>query len=192
MTLQPIDDYRIFAIRDFLSPEECAGHIAIAEDHGFDVAPITTSAGFVVVKGVRDNERVMIDHLGLAADLWERVREFIPSPLFGWDAVGLNERFRYYRYGPGQKFRPHFDGAFVRSATEKSLLTFMVYLNDGFAGGETKFDTDRRRVIVPQAGVALVFWHAQLHEGAPVESGRKYVLRTDVMYRRPLPTPELR
>jgi hypothetical protein len=30
--------------------------------------------------------------------------------------------------------------------------------------------------------MALVFVHEQLHEGAAVESGRKYVLRTDVMY----------
>jgi prolyl 4-hydroxylase len=32
--------------------------------------------------------------------------------------------------------------------------------------------------------MALVFDHQQVHEGAAVESGRKYVLRTDVMYRR--------
>ena len=30
--------------------------------------------------------------------------------------------------------------------------------------------------------MALVFAHLQLHEGAPVLDGRKYVLRTDVMY----------
>jgi hypothetical protein len=38
--------------------------------------------------------------------------------------------------------------------------------------------------IVPRQGTALVFAHSQLHEGAPVLSGRKYVLRTDVLYRR--------
>jgi hypothetical protein len=30
--------------------------------------------------------------------------------------------------------------------------------------------------------MALVFVHRQLHEGALVLQGRKYVLRTDVMY----------
>lgn len=30
--------------------------------------------------------------------------------------------------------------------------------------------------------MALVFVHRHLHEGAPVIAGRKYVLRTDVMY----------
>ena len=49
--------------------------------------------------------------------------------------VGANERFRCYRYKPGQKFAAHYDGAFERDETERSLLTFMVYLNDDFEGG---------------------------------------------------------
>lgn len=32
--------------------------------------------------------------------------------------------------------------------------------------------------------MALVFDHLMLHEGAAVQSGRKYVLRTDIMFRR--------
>jgi hypothetical protein len=31
--------------------------------------------------------------------------------------------------------------------------------------------------------MALVFVHRILHRGAPVTTGRKYVLRSDVMYR---------
>ena len=37
--------------------------------------------------------------------------------------------------------------------------------------------------VVPEQGMALVFVHAVLHRGAPVTRGRKYVLRSDVMYR---------
>ena len=97
----------------------------------------------------------------------------------------LNERFRFYRYDPGQKFALHFDGFFRRDNGEQSELTFMVYLNADFTGGETKFYGDDRKLRVtvrPQQGMALGFVHLQLHEGARVESGRKYVLRTDVMY----------
>ena len=39
--------------------------------------------------------------------------------------------------------------------------------------------------MTPERGKALVFYHRQLHEGMPVVRGRKYVLRTDVMYRPP-------
>ena len=62
----------------------------------------------------------------------------------------------------------------------------MVYLNADFEGGETKFYDDWGNLTVavkPEPGMALVFEHEQLHEGAPVTAGRKYVIRTDVMYR---------
>ena len=38
-------------------------------------------------------------------------------------------------------------------------------------------------LVTPERGKALVFYHRQLHEGMPVVRGRKYVLRTEVMYR---------
>lgn len=38
------------------------------------------------------------------------------------------------------------------------------------------------QTITPKQGQILLFEHRQLHEGAPVISGQKYVLRTDVMY----------
>ena len=70
----------------------------------------------------------------------------------------------------------------------------MVYPNSDFVGGETRFyDQDRglRLTVRPARGMALGFEHLQLHEGSPVVSGRKYVLRTDVMYAlmRTTPTP---
>jgi len=37
--------------------------------------------------------------------------------------------------------------------------------------------------VTPAAGKLLVFRHDILHQGAAVTSGRKYVLRSDVMYR---------
>jgi prolyl 4-hydroxylase len=57
----------------------------------------------------------------------------------------------------------------------------MIYLNDAFEGGETKFN---KCSIEPATGKALIFRHELLHEGCPVITGIKYVLRTDIMYRR--------
>ena len=118
---------------------------------------------------------------------------FVPQTIEAWHAVGFNERFRFYRYDVGQKFAPHFDGYFRRENGARSQLTFMVYLNSDFTGGETKFyDEDRmlRLAVRPETGMALGFVHLQLHEGAPVVRGRKYVLRTDVMYASPGQTME--
>ena len=87
----------------------------------------------------------------------------------GWKAVGLNERFRFYRYDPGQRFARHTDGSFRRDNGEQSHFTFLVYLNDGFDGGATAFHENRASLLVtPERGKALVFYHRQLHEGMPV------------------------
>ncbi len=57
----------------------------------------------------------------------------------------------------------------------------MIYLNGDFEGGGTEFKT---AIITPQEGAALVFPHKVPQQGMAIISGIKYVLRTDVMYRR--------
>ena len=66
----------------------------------------------------------------------------------------------------------------------------MIYLNQGFAGGDTRFHLPRRYyedllniAVIPVTGMVLCFVHELVHEGAPIIQGRKYVLRSDVMYR---------
>ncbi len=178
-------DERVFVIPHFLTEQECADHIAASERAGYEDAPITTSVGFVMRKDIRNNDRVISDDPGLAAAWFERARPFLPTEWFGWEIVGFNERFRFYRYDPGQRFAAHTDGYYERPNGERSQLTFMVYLNEGCQGGETRFHvTEPPLSVVPERGKALVFMHRVLHEGAEVIQGRKYVLRTDIMYRK--------
>ncbi len=172
----------VMTISDVLSAGECAGLIDHVESLGPAAAPITTAAGFVMRPDLRNNTRVMFDDPALAARLFDRIAPAIPAELCAMRAVGANERFRGYRYTPGQYFAPHYDGAFVRNARERSLLTLIVYLDDGCEGGATGF-LDYDVEVVPRRGMALVFQHLLLHEGAEVRSGAKYVLRSDVMYR---------
>jgi len=177
----------VFTIEHFLSTETCVELIAESERHGFEEAAINTVHGQQVVKSVRNNDRILYDDADLAARWWARAEPFFP-PTFGeWQASGLNERFRFYRYRPGQRFSAHRDGSFQRNADEMSWLTLMVYLNDGFVGGRTRFDLPGEAepvVIEPAPGRALAFVHDRLHEGEELIEGVKYVLRTDVMYRR--------
>ncbi len=56
-------------------------------------------------------------------------------------------------------------------------------LNEEFTGGSTDFDLVGS--VVPETGMALLFEHRVLHQGAPLLEGVKYVMRTDVMYRAP-------
>jgi hypothetical protein len=181
----------LFVVHDFLSPEECERHIALSESVGYGDAPITGMGGRQVMrKDIRNNDRVILDDPQLASAMWERLRPFFPERLQFWVPMGLNERWRFYRYDPGQQFDWHFDGAYERSPLERSAFTFMIYLNGGVAGGATEFNmkshgsirsTDPIVRVQPEPGKALVFVHRILHRGAPVADGRKYVMRTDVM-----------
>jgi 2OG-Fe(II) oxygenase superfamily len=185
VTKESLDGDLIFVIRDFTTPLECDAFIAKSEKIGYEEATINTAAGVVMDKDIRDNSRLVQDDPEMAARLGRQAEPFLPSGIENWQLTGFNERFRYYRYDPGQQFAPHWDGFFRRENGEESRLTFMVYLNDDFTGGETKFYRDNGELTItvrPERGMALVFRHRQLHEGTPVIQGRKYVLRTDVMY----------
>lgn len=164
-----------------ITPGEAEGFIARAEALGFAAAPVSTDAGPVMDAGTRSNARVMVDDARAAATLWDRVRGHVPAHVEGRAARGLNERLRFYRYDPGERFAVHRDGFFRRPDGERSFLTLLVYLNEGFEGGETTF-LDGMRAIRPMTGAAVLFPHALWHEGSAVRRGRKYVLRSDVMY----------
>ena len=158
-------------------------------------------------------------------------------PEYSYSLVGINRRFRVYKYEPGssQTFAPHIDAGFPpggvslddddngysgkpflhwdathqypHSSEIVSRLTVLIYLNDDFTGGHTKFyapASERESFedsiiasVKPRAGSILVFPQAvseeaverarqiwPLHEGSQVTSGdrAKYVIRTDVMF----------
>lgn len=188
MIKEVLDPDKVFVIYDFLSGEECAALIQRSEDLLYEPGLVAE----VVIEEVRNNERVLVDDPSLAQDLFRRAEPLLPAVIEGKSLVGFNERWRFYRYRPGQTFKPHRDGSYLRMETwEESQITFMIYLNDGMTGGETRFFADVEQVIQqhpylsvqPKEGMALVFLHPIWHEGAVVHSGQKYVLRTDAMYK---------
>lgn len=170
-----------FSVDGLLDGDTCAVWIARAEAAGFaENAPIHGPGGFVQRPDVRNNARVILDLPEEAAALWALARPLFPA-LPGVEPVGLNERFRIYRYGPGQRFAPHTDGFFERpDGSARSLWTLIVYLNGDCEGGETRILGEDVR---PVTGRAVAFPHHLYHEGREVRAGRKYALRTDVMCR---------
>ena len=175
-----------FTLENFLTPEECKSFIERSETIGYEESKIRTTFGEVMNKDVRDNYRVVFDDPELAASIFERVKEYLPKELDEtkeWELLNLNERFRFYRYEEGQQFKQHKDGSFVRNDNEVSKVTLLMYLNDNFEGGATRFCLENE-YEQPKEGKLLLFRHGMLHAGCVVLSGVKYVLRTDVMYKR--------
>jgi hypothetical protein len=111
-----------------------------------------------------------------------------------WQPHDLNECFRICRYRPGGFFAPHHDGGFNRNSKQRSLKTIMVYLNDEYDGGNTNFynetqshysEPDSSKVehsFRPTKGSCLIFNSAITHDGQPLQSGQKWILRSEIMY----------
>ncbi|MDR6514930.1 prolyl hydroxylase family protein [Chryseobacterium camelliae] len=171
---------QIFLIEDFLTDQECDHYITQAEDQDFEEAKINMQGRQVMSKGIRNNDRLMVFDNELAENLFRKAAEFLPQSHEDYRISGFNEMFRIYKYSPGQRFKMHRDGSYVRNENEKSFYTFLIYLNDDFEGGETEFEG--LFTVAPKKGSALVFYHPLRHEGKTLISGLKYVLRTDVMY----------
>ena len=172
-----------FTVDDAFSADEVAALLTRLSTNRWEPAEVNLASGSRLRPDIRNNERIILDDPALASFMFERLRPHLPERMLGGVLVGLNERFRAYRYGPGTWFAPHYDGAFVRDTMERSHLTVMLYLNEGFEGGETAL-LDLDEEIVPKAGRVLCFQHHLRHEGRVVRSGVKIALRTDAMYRR--------
>jgi predicted 2-oxoglutarate/Fe(II)-dependent dioxygenase YbiX len=174
---QPLLD----TIDGVMSIEECRTLIARAETGPWLHATVNGFEGREVRANVRNNMLAMIEDAALPSLILDRVRARLPRTIKGLRLTRIKDRFRVYRYREGEHFGLHNDQSYAGDEGELSQLTFMLYLNDEFVGGETDFP-EIERTILPQAGRVLWFQHMLLHEGRRVERGVKYVLRSDVLY----------
>ncbi|XP_046580680.1 uncharacterized protein LOC124288154 [Haliotis rubra] len=174
-----------FVLENVLTPEECQWYIDETERRGYILAQVNTGVKQVTRTDIRNSSRNIWDSEEEAKKIWDRIKEFVPEVFSERRVMGLNERLRFLRYNPGEYFKPHEDGVYQRDNGERSYITVQVYLNEGFVGGSTTFFSYRTKdsiPVVPKTGSVLVFQHDMLHEGSTLLEGRKYTIRTDVMY----------
>lgn len=169
----------VFTIQNLWSPSVCQQFIHKSEKEGFEGALVNTINGPVKMESFRNNDRLFWEDEELAAQIWNEIEDFVPHDLGEYQAIGLNELFRFYRYDVDQQFNWHYDAPYQRNQNEQSFYTFMIYLNDNFEGGATAFHGFE---VAPSLGDGLLFFQELEHAGLPLTAGRKYILRTDVMY----------
>ena len=94
-------------------------------------------------------------------------------------ALRQGEALQVLRYAPGQHYRPHLDA--VPGLANQRVLTFLIWLNDDFDGGETVFP-DTGLTFRGKAGDGLLFANSDAagrpdprtrHAGLPVTAGVK-------------------
>ncbi len=180
-----------FVLDNVFTAQECEDLIALTERTGYEPALVNTIGGNVLDTSFRHSLRCMIDDQAMADVLFNRISSFLPQAFGNWHLKRLNERMRFLRYEQGDFFAPHQDGCFITpDRTQRSYVTVQLYLSEGADGGNTTFlanpgkKTLQDVAVVPKIGRVLVFRHDIWHEGSLVTGGRKYTVRTDVMYER--------
>lgn len=178
-------------IPSVFTPIECQELIDLAEaSAGYRDATINSDGERIACKEIRDCLRWINDDPDLAGRIFARLRDHLPAAWEGKELSRLNNQLKFLKYGPGNFFKPHYDGEYTTpDGTETSYVTVQIYLNEGFHGGETTFlrftgiERKKLHAIVPETGKVLIFEHELLHEGSEVHEGTKYVIRIDVMYK---------
>jgi prolyl 4-hydroxylase len=171
------DQPLLWTVPNVYSPSECSEFIDMIEQ----AAPKLATNNPLY----RDQDRVIVDDLQTSAELFRRLESHLPQRIGSFRLVGLNERLRFYRYAPGQRFLPHMDHWYRPSPRRITLHTVLVYFNDTFSGGETRFSEQLECTVAPSPGLAAIFQHKLRHEGCEVRSGLKYAMRSDVIFEAP-------
>ena len=171
-------------IENFISQQEANYLIKMIDQHA--------SKSMVVGSGDNMNEysksRTSYTSNLIANDptvesLHKRIAKYLGQPLHKGEAL------QGQRYDIGQYFTTHHD-YFKGDSYEKNCLssgnrtyTFMLYLNDNFQGGSTKFPHFKKE-IKPKACKAVVWNNLQhgipneymSHSGETVTEGTKYII----------------
>jgi len=153
--------------QNFLTEDECQLLIGIGESQELKFGQtVGEKIGFRKAKVVwLDNDR----H-ALVRKIKQRIVELTDIPETN------QEKLHFVKYNPSGEYKLHHDGRNRRK-------TALIYLNEGFTGGETEFPKVSQ-IIKPELG-KLVIWENTTesgekienayHAGLPVITGTKYI-----------------
>ena len=139
-----------FQLLNVLSKAECKRLIDISEQLEF-----LPDAAVSLPRSIRHNDSLtwVVDEK-TDGTIWQRVAHLMDDRqgVFGGSkALGINARFRFYRYNQDDFFKPHTDGSWPGSRIidnelianafpdRFSQMTFLILLSEDFQGGATRF-----------------------------------------------------
>lgn len=172
------DSPRILRLPKLLTPIECEHLVMSAADLLRPALVFDSKTNRVVRHPVRTSDNAVIgptrESLVVQAIL-RRVAAATDTD------VNQGEQVSLLRYSAGQQYRPHIDA--ITGSANQRIKTVLLYLNEGFAGGETRFD-QLGIDVVARGGDALIFDNVledgrpdprSRHAGLPVRAGTKWV-----------------
>lgn len=192
-----------FQLLNVFTAQECENFIKQTEELGY-----LEDAAVSLPRSVRHNDNITWVVDDLTHDIiWNRCKDFMydnKEIFYGKNTLGINKRFRFYKYSKGDFFKLHTDGSWPGSRVVNkelitdfykdrySQMTFLILLSEDFQGGETQFIVNKNgekelvNIRTPKGGV-LCFPHGLhplhcLHSSNTITSGIKYIIRTDVLF----------
>ena len=153
-------------IPNYLTENECSMLIGLGESGQLDSGRVSNNKF-----GYR---KAKVTWLKTYSSLVEKIKNGV-AEITGFP-VENQEDFHFVKYNTDGEYKVHTDG-------KDRPKTALVYLNDGFIGGETEFPK-LNMIIKPETG-KLVIWDNtledgsgdpdSLHAGLPVIAGTKYI-----------------
>ena len=167
---------RVVRFRRAFSEAEC-NYLAQAALPFFERAPtVDERTGQLIINPVRTSDTAVFPWVAENPAIHALNRRL--AALSGTDHA-QGEPLQVLRYQPGQEYKPHIDA--IPGVDPQRILTVLVWLNDGYAGGETRF-LEADLTVQGRRGDALLFVNVDeegrpdpraVHAGLPVTKGVK-------------------
>ena len=164
---------RIAMVKEFVAAPVCDWLIELGRPHLRQADIYDRETGALVLDGSRSNSAALLEIARI-----DTVLGFVRARIAALAEVQVLalETSQVLHYEVGQQFAPHHDFLDVKfpglardvASHGQRGLTLLIYLNDGFEGGETAFPV-LGRAFKGRKGDALVFWNVT-EDGAPDRS----------------------
>jgi prolyl 4-hydroxylase len=168
----------VYWVHELFSPAECQALVELATPFLNASVVVDPATGQMRADPIRTSEAAMfpwIDETPFIHALNRRIAAASGT------TVEQGEPLQVLRYSPGQEYRSHSDA--LTNADNQRIMTALVYLNDGFEGGETNFPVPGLK-LKGRIGDALFFRNVDAvgrpdtratHAGLPVTNGQKWL-----------------
>lgn len=186
--------YSVREVPDFLSDDECE-HLIARAGPVLKKSPALSRSGKLGEDLRRRSSSAFFGHAGdpIVRRIKQRIADLTDTDL------NQQELIQVTHYDPLQFYVPHFDAqANDQSVDQRSgmrIRTVIIYLNDDFSGGTTRFSRIATRVI-PEKGKAVVFDNLtddgtrphplSIHQADIVREGEKWMVNQWIRQRRVL------
>lgn len=179
LDVRPLSDRPYVALcNGFLSRDECRYLVAVGGPSLQPSVVVDPASGRMVPHPVRTSDGAIFGvHIeDVVVSAINRRIAFLTTTDFK-----QGEPLQLLRYNRGGEYRPHMDA--LPSEPNQRIMTVLVYLNDGYEGGETQFPRTGL-CFRGRTGDALIFRNVMadggpdpmaLHAGAPIATGTKLI-----------------